>query len=201
MTAIFKTRPGNVDDIHFITKSWFLTWVQSPENALRSRDSFVKRTDSILAKKDTNIAVVCYQDNPKYIAAFMVYTVIDTGAIIHCLYVRKNWQMQGIATELLQKLRNRGVEFVALVPRPPSNASPTSNAYCTLKSTSGQGVVYMDSEAFFAKSDSQRRWTVAHELLHCSFNVNHDDGMMSSEALTAAAADSVTWADVEKYCK
>jgi hypothetical protein len=93
------------------------------------------------------------------------------------------------------------VAFVALVPRPPSNASPTSNAYCTLKSTSGQGVVYMDSEAFFAKSDSQRRWTVAHELLHCSFNVNHDDGMMSSEALTAAAADSVTWADVEKYCK
>jgi GNAT superfamily N-acetyltransferase len=110
---MFKTRPGNVDDIHFITKSWFLTWVQSPENALRSRDSFIKRTDSILAKKDTNIAVVCYQDNPKYIAAFMVYTIIDTGAIIHCLYVRKNWQMQGIATELLQKLRNRGVESIA----------------------------------------------------------------------------------------
>ena len=110
---MFKTRPGCPDDIHYITKSWFLTWAQSPENALRSRDSFIKRTDSILAKSDTNVAVVCYQDNPQYIAAFMVYTLIDGAAIIHCLYVRKNWQMNGIATELLQKLRNRGVETIA----------------------------------------------------------------------------------------
>jgi hypothetical protein len=94
------------------------------------------------------------------------------------------------------------VAFVALVPRPPSNASPTSNAYCTLKSTSGQGVVYMDSEAFFAKTDNQRRWTVAHELLHCSFNVSHDAGpVMRHDALSDTEADQVTWADVEKYCK
>ena len=109
---MFSTRRAVQADQHFITKSWFRCWVQSPENSLRSKESFEAFSNSTLEK--ATVAVVNVGDDPDYIAAFMVYSCISAELVcIHCLYVRKNWQMNGIATALLEQLATKGFTKIA----------------------------------------------------------------------------------------
>jgi Zn-dependent peptidase ImmA (M78 family) len=67
---------------------------------------------------------------------------------------------------------------------------------------SGQGMVFFSIDRFLAKTDEQRRWLVAHELLHCSFAVKHrSDGIMTGESLNEIQAKNQEWSEVEALCK
>ena len=55
---------------------------------------------------------------------------------------------------------------------------------------------------FLKASDNQRRFLVAHELLHAYFGVKHDSSvLMQGDGITTQEANQLTWADVEGYCR
>jgi hypothetical protein len=99
---------------------------------------------------------------------------------------------------------NSKPQVIALVHRLPegNGSSPTAVARATYVSDKGEGMVFFLLDYFLKASDNQRRFLVAHELLHASFGVEHDSGvLMRGDGITVQEANQLTWVDVEKYCK
>jgi hypothetical protein len=93
-------------------------------------------------------------------------------------------------------------QVIALVARLPEDAKDTAAARCTKTSSDGQGMVFIQIDSFLAKTDDQRRWLVAHELLHCSFGIGHKyDGIMKQVSPTKDEAKKINWQEVESLCK
>jgi hypothetical protein len=95
-------------------------------------------------------------------------------------------------------------KVVALVARLPEGdgTGPDAVARATYVSDRGEGFVFFLIDYFLKASDNQRRFLVAHELLHASFGVKHDSSvLMQGDGITTQEANQLTWADVEGYCR
>lgn len=95
-------------------------------------------------------------------------------------------------------------KVIALVARLPEGdgTSPTAVARATYTSDKGEGLVFFLIDKFLSYTDNQRRFLVAHELLHASFGVKHDSSvLMKPDVITTQEANQLTWSDVERYCR
>jgi hypothetical protein len=95
-------------------------------------------------------------------------------------------------------------KVVALVARLPEGdgTGPTATARTTHTSDKGEGLVFFLLDKFLSYTDNQRRFLVAHELLHASFGIKHDGSvLMNDKIVSPQEANQLRWSDVEAYCR
>jgi len=89
----------------------FATWLQQVLTNTRWRHGVDKQNFynyreiliAILKKPSVKVTVCCLKDDPDIIVGYSVYEKNPTDTILHFVYVRSDWQRQGIARDICPK--------------------------------------------------------------------------------------------------
>lgn len=108
---MFKIRLVQPTDYHFITKMTWQSWVAHPDNVQRSKNHFKRRMDAML--EDGNGYVMYFDDDEFYIVGFMLFRkASQVTALVHVVFVRELYREQGLATQLVNLLKRKGIENI-----------------------------------------------------------------------------------------
>lgn len=113
---VLVVRQFNQDDISLIYNSWLKEYRYSGfSSGVESKLYFKKHKeliDKLLA--ESNVIVLCDQDEPSYIVGYMVYTYDELNNLItHYIYIKNIWRKMGLGIQLYKMAQKTNNDLIA----------------------------------------------------------------------------------------
>ncbi len=97
-------RPANLEDVPFIFSSWLKSYRDAPAvRGVPNSIYYARQHDlitAVFARKNVRVYIACAPDEPSQIFGYLVGEALDSGPVLHFLYVKHPMRNFGVGKYL-----------------------------------------------------------------------------------------------------